>query len=72
MKSWDQPNIAGFKWFIIKRPDAYEPFKNGELPKAGSVVSIDGSDHTVRRASYSGDSEFKYYPHIVIETETPA
>lgn len=66
--SIDIPN-ASLLVHIIRRPDPYAPMQpETELPKAGEVVEINGVKRTVLRAMYSGDSEFKWWPHFHIET----
>lgn len=67
--SSDRHTIANKPMFMIKRPDPYAPRELSELPKNGEVVTIDGEQRTVERADFTGDSEFKWFPHIVIFCE---
>lgn len=68
-KSDDFHALPHVRMWLIKRPDAYIPRELSELPKIGDIVEIDGEKIVVKSADFTGDSEFKYYPHIVIFAE---
>lgn len=64
--TWDYHTLQHARMWFIKRPDAYAPRDPSELPKDGETVLIDDKEVVVKKADFSGDSEFKFYPHIVI------
>ncbi len=66
----DMVLIGEHQMFVIKRPDPYAPTKKSELPKKGDTVLIDGAEKVVVKSHFMGDSEFKYYPDIVIFCKT--
>ena len=69
LTAWDTLRIGDSMMYVIKRVDPYKWLADGELPKPGETVEIDGAQHVVQRADLMGDSEFKYYPHIAIFVE---
>lgn len=71
LTAWDTHRIGDSMMYVIKRVDPYKWLVEGELPKPGDTVEIDGVQHVVQRAELMGDSEFKYYPHIAIFVESP-
>lgn len=52
--------------FVIRRANPRVGPTVDELPVAGDVVVINGMRYRVRKAAFSGDSEFNWWPEILI------
>ena len=67
----DEYIIPGRRMFLIRRADPYAPLGKDELPKPSERVMVDGAEHTVLSAEGTGDSEFKWIPHLVVAVAPP-
>jgi hypothetical protein len=58
--------------YIVKRPDPRLKVQKDEVPRVGEVVMMNGKRCVVWNAYPMGDSEFAYWPDILVVTkDTP-
>ena len=68
-KSTDEIRLDHGIMFVIQRADPYAALT--DLPQCKDQVTIDGAEYTVKQACFSGDSEFKWWPHLIITVFKP-